>query len=164
MSFYLFNVTVHVLAAVFWLGGLLFLAAVGAPVLRRVEPAELRAQLFRRLGERFRWIGWVTLGVLVVTGVLNLWFRGLLRAEVLGSSQFWSTPYGRVLAAKLVGVTLMLAVQSVHDFAIGPRASRLLAGTTEAARSRRTAAILGRMSALIGLLVLFAAVRLARGG
>jgi uncharacterized membrane protein len=50
VSFYFVNVTVHVFAALLWLGGMFFLAVVGAPVLRSVEPPELRAQLFRRLG------------------------------------------------------------------------------------------------------------------
>jgi uncharacterized membrane protein len=77
MSWYFVSVTIHVLAAMLWLGGLLFLAAVGAPVLRRVEPASLRAELFERLGTQFRNVGWVAIAVLVVTGVANLYFRGL---------------------------------------------------------------------------------------
>ena len=47
MSLYFINVTIHVFAALLWLGGMFFLAAVGAPVLRRVEPPALRAELFR---------------------------------------------------------------------------------------------------------------------
>ena len=39
---YWLSVTVHVLAAMLWLGGTFFLAAVGAPVLRKVEPPALR--------------------------------------------------------------------------------------------------------------------------
>ena len=50
MSWYLVNVTIHVFAALFWLGGMFFLALVGAPVLRKVEPPELRARLFQQLG------------------------------------------------------------------------------------------------------------------
>src|SRR5690554_4486628 len=50
MSLYHLNVTLHVLAALLWLGGMFFLAVVGAPVLRKVEPAALRARLFQELG------------------------------------------------------------------------------------------------------------------
>lgn len=46
---YFLCVTLHVLAAFLWLGGIFFLAAVGAPVLRMVEPPSLRAELFHRL-------------------------------------------------------------------------------------------------------------------
>ena len=47
-------VIVHILAAFVWLGGMLFLGDVGAPVLRRIEPAALRQRLFREIGLRFR--------------------------------------------------------------------------------------------------------------
>ncbi len=85
---YLLNVTVHVLAAVLWLGSMFFLALVGAPVLRRVEPPATRAALFRELGIRYRTLGWITLAVLLVTGVLNLQFRGVLTAVSMGSRHF----------------------------------------------------------------------------
>src|SRR5689334_7333788 len=55
---YLLNVTLHVLAAMLWLGGMLSLALVGAPVLRQVDPPALRAELFTRIGRRLRGVGW----------------------------------------------------------------------------------------------------------
>ncbi|HEX6308136.1 MAG TPA: DUF4149 domain-containing protein [Longimicrobiales bacterium] len=161
---YFLNVTIHVFAALLWLGGMFFLAVVGAPVLRRVEPPELRAQLFRRLGEQFRLVGWIAIAVLLITGTLNLYFRGMLSLDVLGSSVFWTTPYGRALGWKLGAVTAMLIVQAVHDFGVGPSASRLAAGTPEMLATRRRAALLARLSALFGIIVVIAAVRLARGG
>ena len=57
VSAYLVSVTLHLLAAVVWIGGLLFIAII-APTLRKVEPAELRNELFRQIGERFRLVGW----------------------------------------------------------------------------------------------------------
>ena len=164
MSLYVANVTIHVLAALLWLGGMFFLAVVGAPVLRAVEPAELRAELFRRLGERFRGVGWIAIGVLLVTGVLNLQFRGMLSADVLLAASFWRTPYGSMLAVKVGAVTAMLLIQAVHDFGVGPAASRVRPGTPEMLALRRRAAWLARSSALLGLVVVIAAVRLARGG
>lgn len=157
-------VTIHVLAAIFWLGGMFFFAAIGAPVLRTVEPAALRADLFRRLGERFRAAGWIALAVLLVSGVANLHLRGMLGRGVLFSPQFWGTPFGVALAWKLVAVAAMLAVQSLHDFALGPASTRAAADTQEALRRRRQAALLARVSAVIGLVIVIAAVRLARGG
>jgi uncharacterized membrane protein len=164
VSLYYLNVTIHVLAALLWLGGMFFLAAVGAPVLRKVEPPELRAALFRQLGEQFRRVGWVAIGVLLVTGILNLYFRGLLAVEVLTSGEFWRGGYGIALAWKLAAVMAMLAVQAVHDFSVGPAASRLPAGSSELLVVRRRAALLARFSALLGIVVVIAAVRLARGG
>jgi copper resistance protein D len=164
VSLYHLNVTLHVLAALFWLGGMLFLGLVGARVLRTVEPPALRAELFRRLGHAFRNTGWVAIGVLLVTGVANLHFRGLLSAAVLGSSAFWSTSYGHALAWKLVTVGLMVTISAVHDFVDGPRASRAIPGSAEALKLRRRASLLARVNVVIGVVLVFAAVRLGRGG
>ncbi|MBI4409663.1 MAG: CopD family protein [Gemmatimonadetes bacterium] len=164
MSLYHANVTLHLLAALLWLGGLFFLALVGAPVLRRVEPPALRAELFKRLGERFRLVGWIALAVLLATGTANLHFRGLLSTEVLGSAAFWATPYGRALAWKLGAVGGMLVIQALHDFRWGPAAGRAVPDSPEALRLRGRAAWLARMSALLGLVIAIAAARLARGG
>jgi copper resistance protein D len=163
-SLYLANVTVHVLAAFLWLGGMFFLAAVGAPVLRSVEPAALRARLFEQLGYRFRTAGWVAIGVLLVTGVLNLHMVGLLRWERLADPVLWASPYGHALAWKLGAVAAMIAVSAVHDFVHGPRAGRLVPGSPEALASRRRASWLARANAAFGLVLVIAAVRLARGG
>jgi copper resistance protein D len=163
VSFYYLNVTIHLLAALLWLGGMFFLAAVGAPVLRQVEPPELRAALFRKLGEQFRTVGWVSIGVLLVTGTLNLYFRGMLSGPLLGSAQFWATPYGTALAWKLGAVAAMLVVQAIHDFVTGPAASRLAPGSPEMRKARKRAALLARLSAILGVIVVIAAVRLARG-
>lgn len=164
MSLYFVNVTIHVLAALLWLGGMFFLAAVGAPVLRKVEPPELRSALFRQLGEQFRLVGWTAILVLIVTGVVNLHFRGLLSMAMLGSTEFWRTGYGTALAWKLGAVTAMLVVQAVHDFIVGPAATRIEPGSPEMVASRGRAALLARLSAGIGIIVVIAAVRLARGG
>lgn len=164
MSIYHLNVTLHVLAALLWLGGMFFLAAVGAPVLRKVEPAALRARLFHDLGLQFRRVGWVAIVVLVVTGAVNLHFRGVLSWAVLGSASFWALPYGKSLAWKLVAVATMLVVSALHDFVLGPRASAAAPGSAEAIRLRRQAARLARANAIVGLVVVVAAVRLARGG
>jgi putative copper resistance protein D len=161
---YYANVTIHVLAALLWLGGMFFLAAVGAPVLRAVEPPALRADLFRQIGEQFRLVGWTAIAVLLVTGVVNLHFRGLLNAELWGSREFWRTSLGTALAWKLASVAIMVGISAVHDFITGPAASRLKAGSPEALRARRLASWLARINAVVGIVLVIAAVRLARGG
>lgn len=158
---YYTSVSLHVLAAMAWLGGMLFLGLVGAPALRTVEPPQLRQALFRDIGMRFRGVGWAAIGILVVTGVLNLHFRGWLSAA-FASSEFWSTTAGRSLALKLVAVTTMIGISAFHDFVHGPRASRLAQGTPEAIAARRTAMLLARINAIVGVIVVLAAVRLAR--
>lgn len=157
-------VTLHVLAALLWLGGMFFLGVVGAPVLRAIEPAALRQRLFHLLGVRFRTVGWIAIAVLVTTGAIMLRARGLLAwSGVLGSAAFWRTPLGVALAFKLGSVVTMIAVSAVHDFLVGPAASRAEAGSAQAIALRRRAALLARLNALVGLVLVVAAVRLARG-
>ena len=165
MSAYHLNVTVHLLAALFWLGGMFFLAIVGAPVLRELDDARLRGRLFAALGRRFRTAGWWAIGVLVVTGTFNLHFKGLLQARVLGDPSFWAGDYGTALAWKLGGVTAMIIVSAVHDFVLGPRASPDAEdGGRSSGGSRKAASWLARANALLGIIVVIAAVYLARGG
>ncbi|HEX6533372.1 MAG TPA: CopD family protein [Gemmatimonadaceae bacterium] len=162
---YYANVTVHVLAAMLWLGGMFFLGVVGAPVLRAIEPPALRQRLFQQLGVRFRSAGWWAIGTLVATGVVNLHYRGWLHWDgVLGSDAFWRTPVGHALALKLAAVTTMIVVSATHDFVLGPMAGRAEPGSPRALGLRRHAAHLARANALLGVLVVVAAVRLARGG
>ena len=162
-SAYLVTVTVHVLAALIWLGGLFFFGLVGAPVLRGVDPPEMRQHLFNVLGTRFRAVGWIAIATLLVTGVLNLHFRGWLAWDgVLGSAAFWRTSAGAALGMKLTAVAVMLIGSAVHDFILGPGASRVPAGTPAAVRLRRRAAWLARVNGIVGLVLVIAAVRLAR--
>jgi len=163
MSLYYLNVSIHLLAALLWLGGMFFLAAVGAPVLRKVEPAALRAQLFTVLGNQFRLVGWIAIGVLILTGIGNLHFRGLLRWDLWSNTAFWSSGYGAALAWKLAAVATMVVASGLHDFLWGPAASRMTPGSAEAMAMRRRAAWLARLNAVVGIVLVLAAVRLSRG-
>lgn len=159
---YHLNVFLHLLAAMLWLGGTFFLALVGAPVLRAIEPPELRQRLFHVLGERFRAVGWVAIAVLLVTGTLNLWYRGWLTWALFRSNLFWSTRTGHALAVKLICVALLVIGSAVHDFILGPKAGRVPAGSPEALRYRRQAAWLARFNAVVGLVLVGAAVWIVR--
>jgi putative copper export protein len=160
---YLLTVTLHLLAALFWLGGMFFLALVAAPVVRQL-PVGQRAELFKQLGVRFRCWGWVAIGVLLVSGAANLHLRGVLNAAVMGSAEFWSSPFGRALFWKLGLVTAMIVLSALHDFWLGPAASRLPAESAQAFRLRRGSSWIARINAILGIVLLIVAARLARGG
>lgn len=162
-TLYYVNVVIHVLAAIFWLGGMFFLGAVGAPALRAVEPRELRQRLFHDIGIRFRALGWWAIGALIVTGIVNLHYRGWLRWEgVLGSGAFWNTATGQALGVKVAAVSAMIALGAFHDFVIGPAAVRAAATGAASDALRRRAALVARWNAVIGVVVVVAAARLAR--
>jgi uncharacterized membrane protein len=135
---------VHILAALTWIGGMLFIALVLVPVTRRLEPG-LRTRLVHETGVRFRTVGWIAIAVLVTSGLLNLW----LRPELLSAPRFhWKVAI--VLAA--------LALSAAHDFVLGPRAGRPGADPTLRVRASWVA----RVNVVLVLVVV--ALGLARRG
>jgi uncharacterized membrane protein len=161
-TLYYLSITIHVMAAVVWLGGMFFLALVGAPVLRTLENAELRQRLFDDLGYRFRAVGWLALAALMATGVMNLWYRGALSVAMWRDPGFANSGWATALKVKLAAVLVMLVVEGYHDFVLGPRAGRVAANTPEAIVLRRRASLYARISAVVGVAIVVAAVRLAR--
>jgi putative copper export protein len=159
---YLASVTLHLLAAIFWLGGMFFLGIVGAPALAGLD-TDRRRRLFKEIGLRFRGPGWLAIASLLITGVANLRFRGLLAPAFHGGRDFWTTPIGQVLAWKLVLVLAMVTIGAVHDFWLGPLSGELDAGSKEHIRVRTLVARLGRLNAVLGILVVYFATRLIRG-
>jgi copper resistance protein D len=135
----------HVLAAITWIGGMLFIALVLVPSARRLEDPTLRTRLIQETGRRFRTIGWLALGGLVGTGLLNLWMHPVL----LSSPRFhW----------KLGLVVLALILSAFHDFVLGPRAGA--PGADPSARVR--ASWVARINVLVVLVVVALGLSLFR--
>lgn len=162
MNLFLLNVTVHILAATLWVGGMMFLSLVAVPALRQMEPPQ-RARLFSLVGRQFRWVGWASVGLLVVTGIINLSYRGVGWSH-LTSSDFWNTDFGSRLAIKGVLVGAMLVLSALHDFVLGPgAAARPTEGNQRPASGGwRLVSWLARANLILGILVIAVSVELAR--
>ena len=148
---YLTLAILHLLAAVVWIGGMLFLGLVLTPVLRNQPPAE-RAALLSAVGRRFLKIGWTALGVLLLTGAI-LWS---LRAFQITHA----------LAMKLILVAVIVYLSILHDFSLGPRlVVHLEQGGQgeETVRLRRRVALLARLNTLCALVVLILGLAVSRG-
>ncbi|MDR4471294.1 MAG: hypothetical protein MRJ92_01170 [Nitrospira sp.] len=63
-------VWIHLLAAVVWVGGMVFLSVVLVPVLKQDGGFARHVVLFRTVAYRFRAVVWGAMGVLVVTGAV----------------------------------------------------------------------------------------------
>jgi putative copper export protein len=106
---------VHLLGAAVWVGGTVALVFVAVPPLQRLEGPE-RARLLRELGERWRPIGWTSLAVAIVTGLV-----------IAGRKHAFDTAptdFDVVLAVKGVLVGLLVAGAYLHDFVLGPGLAR----------------------------------------
>lgn len=108
----------HLLAAVVWIGGMLFLSLVAVPVLKPRSSGPGHADLFRAMAIRFRPIVWMAVVTLLCTGPLLLSMRGV---SVLAPAQ-WPA----VLSIKLGLVVLLLILTGTHDLLIGPRVGALV--------------------------------------
>jgi putative copper export protein len=133
---------IHVVAAAAWVGGVLYAGHLVVPAAGRGARAALS------LLARGRIVAWAALGLLVVTGLLNL--RGM---SLIGP---W-------LAAKIVVVLALLALAAHRDFAVLPRATRAVDEGAEPAGALSAVRALDRIVLLLALVVLFLAVGVARG-
>ena len=161
---YLLSVFLHILCAITWVGGMVMLMLVIVPWLRRGERAKAAA-ILRETGTRLRNIGWICFVLLAITGTYNLWVRGV-RLASFANPDFLRSPLGRAVCYKLGLFLLIVVVSALHDFWIGPRASALLEAQTQSKEAeiwRRRAGRMGRINALLALLIVFAGVALVRG-
>lgn len=163
-ALYIASVVIHVLSAITWIGGMLFLVMVAVPWLRKGDRA-LATLAMRELGRRFRTVGWVCFALLIATGSFNLWVRGV-RLSAFADPAFRSSGFGSALLLKLGAFGIVLALSAFHDFVLGPRASAALASrppAPQAERLRRAASWFGRANALLALAIVVLAVILVRG-
>ena len=158
---YLISVFLHVLAAITWIGGMVFLVVIFVPLTRRPATREKALSLFHELGGRLRVVGWIALGTLVVTGFYNASVRGYGLLDWLTGKVF-AGDWGHTLLHKLLVVVVILAMSGVHDFVIGPRAVGLPEGSKERESYRKVASFMGRATFFLALVVLAFAVQLAR--
>lgn len=163
-TLYLLSVWTHILAATVWIGGMLFLVLVVVPWLRKGGRVEAGAFL-RETGERFRNVGWICFGLVLVTGTFNLWVRGV-RLQDFGDRDWLSSSFGHVVVIKLALFLGVLLVSAIHDFVIGPRATKAISRDPNSAETRsyrRLASLLGRVNVLLALALVAAGVMLVRG-
>ncbi|BFU88957.1 MAG: hypothetical protein NTAFB01_01440 [Nitrospira sp.] len=152
-------VVLHILAAVTWIGGMVFLSLVLAPLVRGRKAVPEFMALFRSAALRFRPIVWAAIAVLLATGPMLLSVRGIH----VTSPASWPG----IVTVKLMLVALLLFLTLLHDLVFGPQVSRVsaLPDSQRTPSDRvvfKTARWLPRLSLLIALGVLVAATVMAR--
>ena len=152
-------VVLHILAAMSWVGGMIFLSLVLAPLVRSRKATPEFMALFRSAALRFRPVVWTAIGILLITGPMLLSQRGLSMTD--------PASWPGIVTVKLALVSLLLFLTLLHDLLLGPRVSRVSA-IPESQRTSgeqmvfKTARWLPRVSLLLALGVVIAAAVLAR--
>jgi len=118
-----------------------------------------RILLLYKTGVKFRLVGWICLTILVLTGSLNYYLRGLpLTWDYLVHSS-----YGKLLDIKLILFIVMITIGAVHDFYIGNKSIEEMKNTANG-NFRKLAQWSGRLNLLLALAIAFIGLMLSRGG
>lgn len=152
-----FSLFLHLLATVVWLGGLFLLTLLVWPeTRRRLAGHPQRYRLLDGLRQRFQPLSWLSMLVLLVTGL----FQMTADPHYEGMLQF-NNPWSRAILLKHVAMAGMVICGVLLQWRVAPalrRAGWLLdQGRSDAAewrRLRRQELRLARMSVALGVLVL----------
>ncbi len=140
-----FFLWLHVIAAMTYVGGMIFLAAALVPFARKLDP-EIRGKIISGTGKKFRVLSWIAIALLIISGFAMLGIRE--QTSLIGS-------YGP-LNWKLGIFALMILLTFLHDWVIGSRSSRDPGDINLRLFSSWT----GRLMLLLGLLVIWLAANL----
>lgn len=106
---------IHLLAAIAFIGGWIFLQLVVRPSLKE-NKAKARSletlELVRTVGQRFKMVGWVSLMTLVFTGASQL-------LDESGSARI-ETSWGLLMMLKLFVFAIVGGLIFVHDLILDP--------------------------------------------
>ena len=153
---YLISVFIHVICAAFWIGGMLFIPLVLVPGIKN-QPN--RVLLLHKTGIKFRFYGWIAVLILIISGVLNIYFRGL----PFTIEFFINTNYGKLLSLKLALFVVMLLVGGIHDFYFGMKSIDEMQQSS-GSKFKLLARWTGMLNLLLALIIAFLGIAISRGG
>ena len=147
----------HVISAIFWVGGMLFITLVVAPFLKTMPNPADRSKVYQFVGRKYRLLGWIAIIILLVTGPVLLYtIYGISMPDIFLTS-LHSTPIGKTLSIKLTLVVVIVLSSLIHDFWLGPKARN-------SPKFSLIAKIFGRGNLFVALLIVIFAVILRVGG
>lgn len=151
----------HILAAIIWIGGMLFYILIGIPVIKDEVFSEVKSRFLMRTGIRFRNVSWICFLIIILTGIANMYFKGVKWENIL-EAEFWNSPFGSAMMQKLILFDFVLILSTIHDFYMGPKSL-----TTRDENKKTTfvffARWIGRINFAIALGILWIAIEVARG-
>ena len=138
---------IHVISAMTWIGGMLFIWFVLRPALKGPALDSHAHAILSHVEERFRTVRWFSLLTLLGTGLFNLIREG-------GSARLESN-WGGVLMIKLFFVFVVMGVSVIDDFLVTPT-------KTSPPSVSRSKDWLSGITLFLGLLIVFIGVYLGR--
>lgn len=150
-----FTVWLHLLAVAVWIGPQIFMFAAAIPAIREIGDRELRARVMRTVVTRFGYMAWVALGVIVLTGISNIFQT----TDDFGHVFDYDYRYAQVFSTKMTVLGATVLLTAVHTWVVGPQQLRLAEDPNpdeaQVARLRRTSMIISSLVLLGSITVLF---------
>lgn len=139
----------HLLAAVTWVGGMIYIELVLTPSLKAIDPPQ-RGKLLGAVAKRFAFFAWGSIIVLFVTGISEPEFRTF----------FDLSSRGVILTVKYVLFLVMILIGLFITFAIVPKMERLAPKPGEKPspdfpKVQKQLATLAFINMILGILILF---------
>lgn len=97
------NLSLHLISAAVWIGGILFSSIVLLPAIKKYLPEGTRGQFIRDLHVRFQKLAGIFVGLLLITGAINIHFSHLMRGK-------FSAHYFSLLSVKIFLFGVLLSV------------------------------------------------------
>ena len=154
---------IHITCAAIWVGGSLFIGAVFAPILKKMSmPVEERLQLMIKVGRRFNKIAVPALIILMATGIYQAHLN-LQKSELLVESS-----YGNILIIKIILVAALIGTFAIHVRVIRKDVEDKIMSKQisdqELQSLRKKIIILGEITVVLSVIILFLAALLNSGG
>jgi len=108
-------------------------------------------------GLKFRFYGYVMLSILLLTGLLNIYFRGIPFSFKFFTENHW----GSLVSLKVVLFLSMIMISLFHDMFVGRKAVEQMGNNKQL---KLIASWTGRILLLISLVMAYIGVLLSRGG
>lgn len=152
-TWYYISVWLHIIGVSFWIGSMLFLPLALLPAIKN-NPG--KANLMMETGIKFRFYGYITMALLLITGIANIFLRGIK----ISLDFFLESSYGNLVIVKIILFLSILAIGFWHDV----HAKKRLLSEAHNRKFKMVARWSGRLMLLISLLMAFIGVILSRGG
>lgn len=157
--FYFILVWLHLLAAAFYVGGMLFLSLVAVPLLKTDLDYVGTQRRFLSMARRFRSFAWGAIFVLLLTGAI------LLRGHVSFGEPFFDWPV--TVLTKLLLVAVLLGTSITHEFFLGPKVTNIKQRPPSSWSSAeqtlvKTSPWVSRLTLVLGLAIFLSALVLSR--
>ena len=154
---------IHITCAAIWVGGSLFIGVVFAPILKKMSmPIEERLQLMIKVGRRFN--------KLAVPAVIILMVTGMYQAHLIlqKSDLLLESSYGNILVIKIILVVALITTFAIHVRVIRKDVEEKIMSKQisddQLQVLRKKIIILGEITVVLSVIILFLAAVLNSGG